>query len=305
MGRIWSKVKKNADLGMQGRNSGLYMGFERMGDLVNHLQKSTYYVVAGKTSAGKTAFTDQAFVMEPFEHYLKLKQTEDIKVDWLYFSLEISPENKFAKFGARQIEHMYGMKSSMAEILSLGKNSLSPEKRAIMDSLDEFYDEFEKVFHIYDMYDTPGRIYKKIKEFYAQHGKLIETGGRKLYTPNHPNHYVFIVIDTINLLGQDEDQRNLKEAIDQCSKDMIKVRNIYGGTPIVCQQYNANIVDPKRMQMKMFDPIVDDLEDSKRPSKDCNTYFSVFDPSEMGLKVSMQGYNVEVIKNNFRTSKST
>ena len=71
----------------------------------------------------------------------------------------------------------------------------------------------------------------------------------------------------------------------------------------MCQQYNADISSSARFQQKRFEPIPDDLEDSKRTSKDCNTYFSVFDPSEMGLGKSPGGYNLKILGNKFRQIK--
>jgi replicative DNA helicase len=300
---IFNRVKKEADLGMQGRNKGLDMGLPKLGKAVNYVQRGRYDLIAGKTSAGKTAFVDQCYLLAPFDDYLRLRETEDIKVSWLYFSLEISPEAKFAKLAAREIKNRYDVSCSMAEILSLGDHKLSSEKREMLDSCSDYFEELEKHLHIYDMYDTSDSIDEKIGEFMSQHGELTEEEGQKVFKPHHPNHYFIIIVDNVNLLTRTKEQFSKKEAIDSLSRAMIWYRNVCKATPVMLQQYNASIVDPKRLSMKMFEPIVDDLEDSKFTSKDCNTYFSVFDPSEMGLKESAGGYDLNKLGNKFRQIK--
>lgn len=288
---------------MQGRNKGLPMGLSRLGNSVNYVQRGRYDLIAGKTSAGKTAFVDQCYVLEPFDYYMANKEKEDIKVSWLYFSLEISPESKFAKIAAREIHNRYGVECSMAEILSLGDHELSEEKRKMLDDLDGYFTELEKNAHFFDMYDDSDKIDDRVGEFFEEHGEFSTEDGKTTYVPNHPNHYVIIVVDTVNLLSRTKDQRSLKEGIDALSKAMIWYRNVCDATPVILQQYNAEITNPRRIALGRVEPIVDDLEDSKRPSKDCNTYFSVFDPSEMGIKVSPGGYDLSVLTNKFRQIK--
>ena len=300
---IFNRVKQKADLGMQGRNNGLPMGLPRLGNAVNYVQRGRYDLIAGKTSAGKTAFVDQCYVLEPFDYYMSVKDKEDIKVSWLYFSLEIAPDAKLAKIAAREIKNRYGVNCSMPEILSLGDHELSPEKRQMLDDLDGYFEELEKNVHFFDSYDDSDKIDDRIGEFYEEHGKFETVDGKTTYTPDHPNHYVIIIIDTINLLSRTREQRSLKEAIDALSKAMIWYRNVCDASPVVLQQYNAEITNPKRIALGRVEPIVDDLEDSKRPSKDCNTYFSVFDPSEMGLKTSPGGYDLTILGNKFRQIK--
>ena len=218
---IFKQVVADAEKGMEGGNTGLPMGLPVLDDIVNNVQRECYYLVAGKTSAGKTAFVDQCFVLSPFAHFMSIPPEErDFKIDWLYFSLEIAPARKFTKIAAREMWERYHVETSVAELLSQGNNELSAEKLEYLKSLEPYFTEFEKHMHIYDAYDSPMKISNQIYNFYSSHGKFVKRKGRTVYTPNHPNHYVIIVIDTINLLTP-EDRQVLKGAIDQVSKDMI------------------------------------------------------------------------------------
>ena len=257
---IFKEVQKEVRRGMTGVNSGLPMGLPALEGMVCKLQKECYYLVAGKTSAGKTAFVDQCFVQAPFNHFMSLPEEtrdDEIKIDWLYYSLEISPTRKFVKLAAREMWERFNIETSVAELLSQGNHKLSDEKLEKLDQLEGYFKQFEKMMHIYDTYDTPLKIHNHLYRFYEKHGDFVITKGRNTYTPYHKNHYVIVVVDTINLLTPDNKQ-NLKAAIDSVWKDMIWYRN---ATPVICQQYNANISDPMRIQHKRLEPIADDLED--------------------------------------------
>lgn len=296
---IYKQAKERVDQGLQGLNQGLPMGLPRLSNIINDVQKGRYDLIAGKTSAGKTAFVDQCYVLNPFDYYLTVRNTMEIEVDWLYFSLEISPVNKFTKFAARELYNTYGIVSDMSELMSLGNKKLSHEKREILDTFDPHFEELEKHLHMFDEFDNSDSIVDSIYQFATKHGKFERVNGRQIYTSHHPNHYVVIIIDTVNLLSL-LDKQNLKQAIDALSKKMIWFRNICNFSPVVVQQYNADISDPIRIQQRRTEPISDDLEDSKRTSKDCNTYLSVFDPSELGLNKSAGGYNLKDLGNKFR-----
>ena len=280
-------------------NKGLPMGLPRLSGVINDVQRARYDLIAGKTSAGKTAFVDQCYVLNPFDHYMSIRNEEEIEVDWLYFSLEISPKAKFTKFAARELWRTYQVETSVPELWSLGQHELSPEKREMMDSLDGYFEELESRLHIYDEYETSTAIYNKIMDWAKENGKFTKKDGQTIYTPKKKNHYVIIIIDTINLLTPEKGQ-DLRTAINQVSKDMIWFRNVCEFSPVVVQQYNANISDPLRVQQKRLEPIADDLEDSKRTSKDCNTYLSVFDPSELNLQESSGRYDLTRLGDKFR-----
>jgi hypothetical protein len=169
----------------------------------------------------------------------------------------------------------------------------------MMDGLDGYFEELEKRIHIYDEYETSTAIHNKIMDFAKENGTFAVKDGQTTYTPTKPNHYVIVIVDTINLVTP-EGKQDLRQAINQVSKDMIWFRNICEFSPVVCQQYNANISHPLRIQQKRLEPIADDLEDSKRTSKDCNTYLSVFDPSELGLQQSAGKYDMTRLGDKFR-----
>jgi len=300
MGKIFKRVLENIDQGMLGMNKGLPMGLPKLSGIINDVQRGRYDLIAAKTSVGKTAFVDQCYVTNPFK-YVAANPNLGIKLDILYFSLEIGTEDKITKLLARRLYDEDGHYIDSSALLSRGKDNILPnEMRMTLDQHEEYFDLLEKHVHFYDAYHDPVSIANKVTEFAEENGVLEEKDGEYLYTPYHKNHYVLLIVDTLNLVVPDgKETRNKKDAIDFLSEQFIKFRNICKFTPVVIMQYNANISDPKRIQIGRTEPISDDIEDSKRPSKDCNTYLSLFDPIDMGL-TNHRGYNVKRMKGHFR-----
>ena len=89
---IFDRVINKINRGQQGLNKGLPMGFERLVQFIPGIQQGTYYLIGGETGSGKTAFTDDAFLYNPYDWY-KASDT-GIKLKVFYWSLEIDKEIK-------------------------------------------------------------------------------------------------------------------------------------------------------------------------------------------------------------------
>lgn len=299
MAKIFKEVLRNIDDGLKGLNVGLPMGLPKISEYINDVQRGRYDLIAAKTSVGKTAFVDQCYVTNPLNYVLQNPDL-NIKLDILYFSLEIGVDDKITKFLARRIYDHNDIYVDTSTLLSRGKNKLDPQIRRLVEDHEEYFNLLEKHVHFYDTYHDPISISKKVGEFADLHGKREIVDGKWVYTPNHPNHYVLLIVDTMNLVSPDGvETKNKKQAIDFLSEQFIQYRNICKFTPVVIMQYNANISDPLRIKTKRVEPIGDDIEDSKRPSKDCNTYISLFDPLDMGL-IAHRGYNIKAMKGHYR-----
>ncbi len=279
-------LKDNIERGKRGANNGLRIDLPKINKELCGIQRGIYYLIGGKTSSGKTTLGDSAFIMSAFKDFLEKKQRgEHIEFSCLYFSLEINIELKMANFAANSLYNNFGIVTTPNEILSKGEFMISKEQEDAINKLESFYNDIDNHFYFYDALSTPKQITDKINEFVTSNGKLVDDGqGSFTYTPNHSNHYVIIVVDTINLLEPD-DGKTLKQAIDSLSKSFIQYRNVCLFTPIVIQQLNADIDDPRRIAQKMFLPTTNDLEDSKRPSKDAEVVLLLFDPLELEVSV--------------------
>jgi len=297
---IFDSSIESIEDGIKGLNKGLPMGLPRTTNIISDVQRARYDLIAGKTSAGKTAFVDQCYVINPLNYLLEndMSVTGDIKYDALYFCLEISPEDKVTKLITRKLHDEFGDYVDTSHLLSKGNNKIDPEIREKINGLKPYFDTLEERVHMYDAYTTAQEIINKVLRFAKENGTFKIEDGREVYYPNHPNHYVLLIVDTINLLTPSAGQ-SLFDAITKLSKKMIWFRNVCKFTPVILQQFNSNINDPLRVRSGKVDPIGDDLEDCKRPSKDCNTFLSVFDPFEAALK-KHHGYDIPRMKGKYR-----
>ena len=279
-------LKENIERGKKGANNGLKIDLPKINKELCGIQRGIYYLIGGKTSSGKTTLADSAFIMSAFKDFLEKKNRgEHIEFSCLYFSLEINIELKMANFAASSLYSNFGIISTPNEILSKGEHVISKEQEDAVDKLESFYNDIDKHFHFFDALSTPKQIISRINKFVEENGTLTSNGdGSHVYTPHHSNHYVLIVVDTINLLEPD-DGKTLKQAIDSLSKSFIEYRNVCLYTPVIIQQLNADIDDPRRIAQKMFLPTTNDLEDSKRPSKDAEVVLLLFDPLELEVNV--------------------
>ena len=94
-------LKREVELGLEGRNGGIPMGFNRLNRYIG-IRKSMYFLVGGLTGSGKTSFIDDAFVLNPFDWYISQKDP-GVKLRIVYRSMERSRTYKLAKWVGRKI----------------------------------------------------------------------------------------------------------------------------------------------------------------------------------------------------------
>ena len=304
--------------GRAGGNEGLPMGFERLVQYVPNLQVGTYYLVGAGTGVGKTAFTDQAFMYEPFEHLMNLGEDTDIELDIDYFSYEIDSTVKVVKGISRRLYQKYGILADVNYILSKGKNRISDEVYKLTLEQREYFDHLEKHLHVFDMPENPTGVNKYLRAKSAKHGKeffkeidTVDESGKPIkkvvfdyYVPHNPKRYHLAVVDHVSLSKQEKGM-NVKETIDKLSQYMIQWRNNYRGIPVMVQQLSFDSLSSDRAKLKKVTPTLADFGDSKYTTRDANVVLSLFSPMSAELPNFMSGpghsgYDINRLKDNFR-----
>lgn len=72
--------------GLDGKHKGLPTGLNVLDRAIDRVQKKAIYGVAGSPKTGKSTFTDFCFVINPYMYV----QENNLDVDWIYYSLEMS-----------------------------------------------------------------------------------------------------------------------------------------------------------------------------------------------------------------------
>ncbi len=90
----FEQLKQEVQQGLDGRNGGIPMGFDRLNRYIG-IRKSMYFLVGGLTGSGKTSFIDDAFVLNPFDWYISHSDPK-IKLRIIYRSMERTRVYKLA-----------------------------------------------------------------------------------------------------------------------------------------------------------------------------------------------------------------
>lgn len=298
---IFDNFLKYVDDGRKGLNKGIPMGFSRLDRFLRGLQKKKYYLVGGSTGTGKTAFVDEAFVINPYNWITKNKSKESLKV--FYFSFEIDLESKLAKWVSYQLfiderievdpEHILGMDMQSEDDT---ENRLSEE---LYTKIKMYKEHFEKMFEFIEFEDVPMQptaMINKVKNYFEANGKWVEferTVNNKVqkvkyYKANNPDEYVIIIVDHVGLVRPERASKGeagltKKGTIDKLSSQLIELRNKYKAIPVVVSQFNRELGDIQRQRFKELVPQLEDFKDSGNSQEDANVVIALFSPKRYNI----------------------
>lgn len=278
-------------------------GIKKFDEFTDGVTQGTYFLIAAETSVGKTAFVRDKFLHTVYEHYKSINDPTKLDVLFLDFTLEITPEMGLAGAMSRKIYFDYGKIAPAKKILG----SLSDEGNALINSMDEYFEEFQSKCIVFEEDITPSKYHDILMKVALANGKfdkqsnIISESGN--YTPNNPNLYTIILFDTINLAEIDSDNATIKATIDRISRISVWFRNKCNFTPIIVQQLNAELSSVERKRFAVTTPKLTDVEDSKRPGKDCDVAFFLYDPTRhlKDEETIFRGYDMEKLKGWYRS----
>lgn len=312
---------KQVQDGMAGKNAGLHNCFDKFNDHLYNTQRGTYYAVGGMPGAGKSAFTDDNFILSPYTYYKALGTPLNVK--WFYYSFEISEAAKRAKWTAYKLYNDLRINVDPSMILSRGKNrcdtTLYNQVAAVNDFMEElFYD------HIHFVQDVtnPTGILNEVEGWLKQNGTVHteeytnsdgSKGFRKTgYTANGADPHVIIVVDHVALTKK-ERGFDTKENIDKLSEYMIYLRNLYNVTPVIVCQFNKGLSGVDRQKLAKVNnndlaPILEDFKDTGNIGQDCNVALGLFNPAKYNIReyggdrdAGYPGWDITQMPHSFRS----
>lgn len=302
-------VLAKMETGRLGLNKGLPMGFDRLVKYIPGIQQGTYYLIGGETGSGKTAFTDDAFLHNPYDWY-KANPNNGVKLKIFYWSLEIDKTIKMTKAICRKLHLDYPSLPlvDVNYVLSRGKSRVSQEIYEAVHSTADYFQEMEDVLTIMDAGSNPTGINKFMLNYAKNNGdtlyKNVKDGEDSYsifdkYVPYRPNEYVIMIIDHIGLMKR-EKGNNKKDNIDKMSEYLIALRNNYNYIPVVVQQLNRSNSQTDRFKLDMVEPKLSDFKDSGSTQEDSNVVMSLFSPRRHELN-AFRGYDITKLKDRFRS----
>jgi len=304
---IFNDVIADIDRGMLGLNKGLPMGFDRLVSYIPGIQQGTYYLIGGETGSGKTAFTDDAFLFNPYDWY-KSNPNSGIDLRIFYWSLEIDKNIKITKAICRKIYMEYGFLTDVNFVLSRGKHRISQEVYELVKSTKQYFCEMEDVLTVFDGAQNPTGINKYMFQFAKDNGDIIykrERSGKEIlnifdkYIPHNPDQYILIIIDHIALMKK-ERGFGTKDNIDKMSEYLIPLRNNFKFIPVVVQQLSRSISTTDRFKLDRVEPQLSDFKDTGNTQQDANIIMALFSPRKYEIP-NFRGYDVQKLKDRFRS----
>jgi replicative DNA helicase len=292
----FQQLKQEVKSGLDGRNNGIPMGFNRLNRYIG-IRKSMYFLVGGLTGSGKTSFIDDAFVLNPFDWYISQKDP-GIKLRIIYRSMERSKTYKLAKWVSRKIFIDQGIMIPVPKLLGW-TDKMSKDEHDLFLMYEDYIGQMDDVITIIDGPENPVGIAKELKAHAVQNGKIEQIDEyNKCYFPNNENEVTIVVIDHIGLLKLTKDQPTKKQAIDKMSDELRYARDFYGYTPVVVSQFNRDISNPMRIKNGDVEPQLEDFADSSSTQNDADVVLALFDP--MRYKVAdPSGYNLDKLRDSY------
>ena len=289
-------LKREVQAGLDGRNNGIPMGFNRLNKYIG-IRKSMYTLVGGLTGSGKTSFIDDAYVLNPFDWYISKANTTNIKLTIIYRSMERSKTYKLAKWVSRKIFLDQGVIIPVNKLLGWTEK-MTKDEHDLFLMYEDYMGSMKEVMTIIDGPENPVGIAKELKDHALQNGRIEQVDQyNKVYIPNNENEITIVVLDHIGLLKTTTAQPNKKSAIDKMSDELRYARDMYGYTPVVVSQFNRDISNPIRQKNGDVEPQLEDFAESSQTQNDADIVLGLFDP--MRYKMSDPNYNLTKLKDQY------
>lgn len=300
-------LKKTLSLIEKGR-SGVVQSIptkvQKYDEFLDGTTQSTMYLYGAETSVGKTVFVRDKHIYTPYEEFKRINDPNKLDILIADFSLEMSPAINMASAMTRKFWQDY---QRVVPVKSILRNLSDENNRIIQEVFIPYFEDFEKKLLVFDEDITPTKFHDILMQIaktygtFSKEGRWISECGD--WTPNNPNLYIEIIIDTVNLAEVDSGHDTVKSTIDRISRLCVWFRNKCGFIPIIIQQFNAEISAVDRSRYGIKTPLLRDFEDSKRPVKDADVVIGLYDPSRhMKEEESIfRGYDITRLRSWFRS----
>lgn len=273
-------LQREVEDGMEGRNSGIPMGFSRLNSHIS-IRKSNNYLIGGYTGSGKTSLLDDAFVLNPVDWYIRNFNNTEIRLKIKYWSMERNKKFKLMKWISRKIFLDHGKIIPVTRLMGW----IPKEQRLTSDEHDLFMmyrDYIEAILEIVEIIDGPENptgVRNFMRSYHLANGKVEDIDEfHKIYIPNNKHLITLKARDHIGLSRGEKNLNTKKEIIDKASEDDRLDRDFYGTSCVNLSQFNRDISNPMRIKNGDVEPMIEDFKDSGSTQEDADVILSLFDP---------------------------
>lgn len=298
--------------------SGLYncipLAFPRFRRFLPGTEMSKYIIISANQKVGKSKLCDYLYIYDPL---FFIMDNPNLKIKVLYFSLEISPKEKYNEFLCHLLYRLDGIEIDTKRLKSVDKDH--PVDSRILNLLSteryqRYIRKYEETVQYFDIKNPTG-INKACREYALNHGHLNKktisvTGplGEQTnmevlddinpYTPDDPEEYRIIILDNASNL-MSESGLNKRETIEKMSKYAITLRDQLKYTFVLIQHQAQSQEGIENQKLNRLKPSSDGLADAKTTSRDANIVIGLYSPFKYGIK-EYEGYDILKLRDNVR-----
>ncbi len=275
MGRLTNELSEEIKRGISGENGVINLQLGRLADYLE-ISKATMYTIGAESSAGKTSFALDQFMIYALRYYLENKDKLNIKLNIIYFCMERSQVMNTAKLVSKLIYEIEGIMIPVKKIMGRSKEKLNDTELQIINRYLPEVDRIVGNLKVYEGKQTSASITKIISEYSEENGvnaEIKDDDGKPItiYKPHHPNHITLILVDHVGLISKDKSEIDAFSEIMRTSKDFWKF------SPVIIQQLNRNISDNGRVGARNR-PKLSDFEGTASTQQDSEVVIAIYNP---------------------------
>ena len=318
--RVFEDIKRRREKVLSGKINCIPCTFPRFRNEWAGIEQAKYYSVTAQQKSAKTQFTDKVFLYDPF--FYAINNPDVIRIKIIYFSLEISAEEKYKQF---MCHLLYILSKGKIMVSQKDLNSViqeSPISGEVLEILNSeeykrYFKFFEEHVDILSHIRNPTGMHEYVKNYAKEHGhwefkeidwknedgSISKRKVKDYYVPNDPDEYVIIITDHVSLITEESENGRslgLHGSMSKLSaKYMISWRDNFKYIPVTVHQQALAGESTENVKLGKLKPSVADLGDNKLLSRDVNLMFGIFSPIRNDIHDYM-GYSIDKFRDNIR-----
>lgn len=315
----FENVLNNLKLRKQRAENGLYncipLSFPRFKMLLPGTEMAKFIVVTASQKIGKSKLSDFMYVYEPL---FFMMEHPELKVKVQYFTLEISPMEKYNEFLCHLLYRLDGIEIDTKRLKSVDKDN--PVDSHIFELLQSdkyrpYIEKFEEMVEYIGDIRNPTGINKKCREYALNNGHLnfktitvkdelgIESKRQVIdemnpYTPDDLEEYRIVIVDNANNLSSESGLDKMK-TIEKLAKYGITLRDQLKYIFVLIQHQAQSQEGIENQKLNRLKPSSDGLADCKTTTRDANLVIGLYSPFKYGIR-EYEGYDITKLRNNVR-----
>lgn len=311
--KVLINLKQRRERVLEGKYNCIPNPFNRFRYIFPGTEKSKYVIITANQKIGKSKLADYMYIYEPL---FFMMTNPNVKVKVLYFTLEMSPEDKKLEFISHLLWRIDNIIISPTDLKSVNNKNPVPQK--ILDLLETekyqmYLRKFDEMVTFIDNERNPTGINKVCRDYALKHGHLNfktiqsvnsvtgEEESKQIidpdepYTPDDEDLYKIIIVDNASNL-MSEKGLNKMQTIDKLSKYAITLKNQLQYVFVLIQHQAQAQEGIENIKLGRMFPTSDGLADCKTTSRDANIVIGLYSPFKFNLDV-YEKYNIKKLRN--------